>query len=158
LIALSETEKAKELLLNFISSELSSHSSAFLGLSVILFAYLEVILRIYPYRINCGLCFTIPEFLRFLVMFGTFWTIMTLMVFTILRLHFLGRLSSRILRHSGEVWSSKQLLDKTVEEVKRVPILRWFSKGVLSSPKGLGCSWVIGLVISLVLFWAFLCK
>lgn len=156
MIALNETEKAKELLLNAVSSEHSSLSSTFLGLSVILFAYHEVVSQIYSDGITFSFHFAFPESVRFILVFSVSVVIVTLIVFTILRVIFLGRVSNRILRFDSKVASSRELWDLSVDSVKEHPILRWFSQGIVSSFEGFVFSLIIGFAISLVLFWAFL--
>lgn len=130
-----ETEKLKEILLDFVSFELTNHSSASIGLSVMLFAYLNLLSDFYPSRVPFAFRFSSPESLRHFVIFVILFVINFLIIYIALRLVFYGRLASRILRYDKQVISSRQLLIITVDEVKKTPILRWFSRGLLASTK-----------------------
>jgi len=155
------TEDFKEILLRFVSSELTSHAGSFIGLSVILFAYLNVISQFYPDRVPFILYFDFsPSAWRYLIIFLILCVIDTFIIYTAVRLAYYGKLATQLIYYVKSTNSSKQLWEKTTSVVNgttfwKIP-LEWYSRGVSSFSKGFGFSFLLGSIFSFILIMTFL--
>ena len=155
---MSKIDKTKERLLHFISSQLASHASSLIGFSVMLFAYLNIISQFYPNRIPFTFCFCFAtSTFRYLVIFLILWAINTLIIYTLFRLAFYGRLALETFNYEGTASSLKELYNDTVDKVKkRSRALKWYSKGISAFAEGLWFSLILGFFVSIILIWTFL--
>lgn len=154
------TEDFKEILLRFVSSELTSHASGIIGFSIILFAYLNVISQFYPDRIPFTPCFYHPASTRTLFVFLILWAINTLIIYTLLRVAYYGKIASELIQYDKPTNSSKELWDKVTNEIRKetfftVPF-EWFRKGISSLSIGFWLSLFVSFVVSSILIWTFL--
>ena len=169
---MSNLEKAKETLLHFASSELASHASNLMGLSVILFAYLTAVFQsCYFPRIEINLSYIPPRpTFDYVVIYIIFWFLNSGIVFSTMRLVYYGKYGHAIIvfpeTKDDEKWvpfidGIKTLRDRVAENAtkgKFKTILRWFSTGISEFGAGVLVSLILGFIISLALFWVFFIK
>jgi hypothetical protein len=107
------TGQIRDTLLRFCSSELTSHASNIIGLSIILFAYFGVVGQLFKERIPFQLC-DVPltwESLRYVIVFLILSVIIAFIFFAGMRLVYYGKLAEywnvtdnvNIFRHIGAI-------------------------------------------------------
>lgn len=155
-------DKLKDSLLRFTSSELTSHASNIIGLSIILFAYLNVVSRYFTERIPFSLTFSLSEATtwRYTVVFLILWVVNAGIIFSILRLVFYGKFASEIIHYQGTVFSLIELWTKVGDKVKEARFfglpIRWFSEGISGLSRGLWFSFLVSFLVTAILIWTFL--
>jgi len=154
------TEDLKETLLRFVTAELTSHASLIIGFSIILFAYLNVISQFYPDRVPFILSFYPSTALRYLAIFLILWVLNTLIMYTLIRLAYYGKLATLIIFYDKTTNSSMKLWKEVTDVVKKATLFKipmnWYSKGMSIKSIGFWFSLFVGFVMSFILMWTFL--
>lgn len=167
-------EQSKDTLLKFASSGLSLHASNLIGESVILFAYLNVILssdRFPRIEINLNKCIPFRPTFDYIIIFIIFWILNSGIIFSVMRLIYYGRFAHEII-----VFPQSEDDAKNMENIKVIKTLRdkvaintakgtffkipqkWFSSGIAKLTGGLWFSFGLGFIISKILFFVFFIK
>jgi len=157
-------ETTKEAYLHFISSEINSHASMAIGFSVILFAYLGVVVTRFP-RVQLSLypiCITWAT-IQYLVVLAILFIILFPLLFTAFRFAYYGTLADRAINYNVKVDSLEQLHKKiagslTNDERDRLFGLvqvRWFGQGMTGFNRGVRVSMALSFIICAVFAWVF---
>jgi ABC-type multidrug transport system fused ATPase/permease subunit len=157
-------ETAKEAYLRFTSSQINSHASMAIGFSVILFAYLGVVVTRFP-RVQlslCPICITLAT-IQYLVALAILFVILFPLLFTAFRFTYYGTLADRAMNYNVKVESLEQLhkeiteslaSDETVKLFGLVPVC-WFNEGMTRFNRGVCISMVLSFIICAVFAWVF---
>lgn len=158
-------EDFREEILQYLSQEMNSHASMIVGFSVVLFAYLEIVVRHYfepPLSFNPRIPTTWQDIqcgLVLLVLIVIVWSL----VFTLFRLGFYGLLTRATLQYNkttsrfNDMWNS--LMTEGIDKERLFGIFptKWFTSGFLRPSRGLIISLALSIVIcfflALTLFW-----
>ena len=91
-----KSKTAKEAMLHHLTGQINTHASTFVGLSIILFAYLDVVVkRLEPIKfVSFPICITSTA-LQYFIVFMILWFLVTLLVFEAFRLIFYGRFAHK---------------------------------------------------------------
>lgn len=158
-------ETAKEAYLHFTSSQMNSHASMAIGFSVILFAYLGVVVTRFP-RVPLSLCPLVVTLatIQYLVALAILFVILFPLLFTAFRFTYYGTLADRAMNYSVKVESLEQLHKKITECLARdervrlfgLVQVRWFNEGITGLNRGvcisMGLSFIVCAVFALVFF------
>jgi hypothetical protein len=163
----SHTEEVKETLLDFASSELTSHANSLIGLSILLFTFLTGILtsNYFP-RMQFALPQSLSDFTKSTIDYGfifcIFWLLDTGIVFTVMRLMFYGSFAHEIVDYDKPVESLhdlRDILDKEMTTKRNwIPNIFWFKGGMGLRRRGFWFSLFIGFVLTSLLFYIFFVK
>jgi len=158
-------ETAKEAYLRFTSSQINSHASMAIGFSVILFAYLGVVVTRFP-RVQlslCPICITLAT-IQYLVALAILFVILFPLLFTAFRFTYYGTLADRAMEcNDAKVNSLRELNiniteslagDETVKLFGLVPVC-WFNEGMTRFNRGVCISMVLSFIICAVFAWVF---
>jgi len=156
-------DEIKDNLLRFASSELTSHASNLLGISILLFTYLNVTIQSqYFPKIQFPLAesaFNLKTVFDYSVIFLIFWVLNTGVFFTVVRLVYYGKYANTIIRYEKPINSLKELHEEVCNRVRNEKFLGVslgsFSSGVSELSKGFWYSFVIGFILSIVVFSVF---
>ncbi len=164
----SLNEESKEVLLSFVSSEITSHAGSILGLAVLLFAYLTAIFdsNYFP-KISVNLA-NIPfrPTFDYAVIFVIFWVLISGIMYSVMRLIYYGNFANETIHFSekkGRSLEMKELWDEVAANVHKirgfsiVP-MSWFSRGISKDKGGIWFSFGIGFIMSVILFVVFFIK
>lgn len=157
---LSDKDKLKESILRFASSELTSHAASFIGLSIILFSYLTFVADRFPaVPLSSTIVLTNKSTFDYMIIFSILLLLISGIVFALMRLVYYGHFVYRTINIVSRKESLKGLYLDISEEVEKKKILfvrvAWFKSGIATLSIGTVSSFVVGLFITLILFWAF---
>jgi hypothetical protein len=159
----SDLDNTKQAILHFISSELSSHASNLIGVSIILFTYLTVATNSFS-RVPIGINLCDSRFWAYLVIFLIFWILNSGLVFVIGRLAYYGNLANELIIYQQENQNALNISELWKEISKRVqrcryPLIHisigWWASGAARPSRGLYISLFIGFAIAGILFLVF---
>lgn len=134
-------------MLNFVDSEITSHSNNLIGLAVILFAYLTAIFesKLFPQvTINLYAPFSVQPAFNYFVIFVIFWILNSGIIFTVLRLIYYGKYTRALMDFKEQVGSLADLREKIRDIVRSEEVfgirMKWVESGIAVSSIGLTLS------------------
>lgn len=155
---IDQLDKLKDILLRFVSSELTSHASNLVGLSIILFAYLDVATRLFPRPLKPETCNWVLSCFSYIMIFLIFWIVNSGIIFTLMRLVFYGHIADKIINYDKDVKTLEKLwndIGKNGKEEEQIIPLKWFRSGIARLSRGLIFSFIVGFAVTFLLFLVF---
>lgn len=121
---LSDTDKLKESILRFASSELTSHAASFIGLSIILFSYLTFVAdRFAAVPLSSTIVLNDKSTFDYMIIFLILWLLISGILFALMRLVYYGHFVYHTINIISGKESLKGLYVDISEEVEKKKIL-----------------------------------
>lgn len=150
---MADSEDVKGHLLDFATTELSSHANVIIGLAIILFTFLTVVIESKLFiPISLQQCWNISSYKYWLVFVGIV-AIIFLIIFDFGRLAFYGAYSHQIIAYPPENIKGLADLREKIEAITKKKFVFHWAKGLISW--GSLVSLVGSFIISSLLFWIF---
>lgn len=158
---ISDTDRLKESILRFTSSELTSHAANFIGLSILMFSYLTFVAdRFPPVQFSFVIDLACRSTWNYMIIFLVLWLLTTGIIFALARLAYYGQFAYRTINIISRQESLRGLYNEISEDVTKQQILKavpvaWFKSGIARLSIGFALSFVLGLIVASILFLAF---
>ena len=153
---MADPEEVKRTLLDFVSSQLTAHAATIIGLFVAFFTSASLFTReSFLPRINFSLAVQISTAtFGYVICWLSFWIISAAVLYSFMRLMYYGAMAHAIIAAEEKIEKTSSLRTYCQGKLDSNWYYRWFSCGIARKSKGFWSCLIVGLIISVIMFYA----